>query len=222
MLAHPTLDRLNAMGLTGMARTFDELAANGEAEQLSHAQWLGLLLDREWSWRYDRKLATRLRSAKLRHQAALEDVDYRSERGLDRALFLKLIAGDWIDAHDNLAICGPSGVATQENHKPELQETTHNQAVSCNLEINTADFFYVISVVASEFFTANYFAKVASQSHGADALSWRDIRAARARRKPDFVLPICQQTADHVSRGRDDQSDRRENAIINPVPQSVE
>jgi DNA replication protein DnaC len=110
MLTHPTLDRLNAMGLTGMARAFDELAANGEAEQLSHAEWLGLLIDREWSSRYDRKLAARLRFAKLRHQAAPEDVDYRSERGLDRALFLKLIAGDWIDAHDNLAICGPSGV----------------------------------------------------------------------------------------------------------------
>jgi DNA replication protein DnaC len=110
MLAHPTLDRLNAMGLTGMARAFDELATNGEAERLSHAEWLGLLIDREWSSRYDRKLATRLRFAKLRHQAAPEDVDYRTERGLDRALFVKLIAGDWIDAHDNLAICGPSGV----------------------------------------------------------------------------------------------------------------
>ncbi|OBP68172.1 IS21-like element helper ATPase IstB [Mesorhizobium loti] len=110
MLAHPTLDRLHAMGLAGMARAFDELAANAEAEQLSHAEWLGLLLDREWNSRYDRKLAARLRFAKLRHQAAPEDVDYRSERGLDRALFVKLIAGDWIDAHDNLAICGPSGV----------------------------------------------------------------------------------------------------------------
>lgn len=110
MLAHPTLDRLNAMGLTGMAKAFNELTANTEAELLSHAEWLALLLDREWSWRYDRKLAARLRFAKLRHQAAPEDVDYRSDRGLDRTLFLKLIAGDWIDAHDNLAICGPSGV----------------------------------------------------------------------------------------------------------------
>jgi DNA replication protein DnaC len=110
MLTHPTLDRLNAMGLTGMAKALDELTANGEAEQLSHAEWLGLLIDREWSSRYDRKLAARLRFAKLRHQATPEDVDYRSERGLDRALFLKLIAGDWIDAHDNLVICGPAGV----------------------------------------------------------------------------------------------------------------
>ena len=108
MLTHPTLDRLNAMGLTGMAKALDELTASGEAEQLSHAEWLGLLIDREWSSRYDRKLAARLRFAKLRHQATPEDVDYRSERGLDRALFLKLIAGDWIDAHDNLVICGPA------------------------------------------------------------------------------------------------------------------
>ena len=110
MLAHPTLDRLNTMGLAGMAKAFDELAANAAAEQPSHAEWWALLLDREWSWRYDRKLGPRLRFAKLRHQAAPEDVDYRSDRGLDRTLFLKLIAGDWIDAHDNLAICGPSGV----------------------------------------------------------------------------------------------------------------
>src|SRR5690606_29255726 len=67
MLAHPTLDRLNDMGLTGMARAFNELAANAEAERLSHAEWLALLLDREWSWRHDRKLAARLRFAKLRH-----------------------------------------------------------------------------------------------------------------------------------------------------------
>ncbi|MDW9584450.1 ATP-binding protein, partial [Sinorhizobium meliloti] len=56
MLAHPTLDKLNAMGLAGMAKAFGELVANGEAEHLSHAEWLGLLLEREWSSRYDRKL----------------------------------------------------------------------------------------------------------------------------------------------------------------------
>lgn len=110
MLQHPTLDRLDAMGFAGMAKAFAELAANAEAERLTHAEWLALLLDREWSFRHDRKLATRLRFAKLRHQAAPEDVDYRSSRGLDRALFMKLVAGDWIAAHDNLVISGPTGV----------------------------------------------------------------------------------------------------------------
>ncbi|MBC7495633.1 MAG: ATP-binding protein [Sphingomonadaceae bacterium] len=110
MLQHPTLDRLDAMGFAGMAKAFTELAANAEAERLTHPEWLALLLDREWSFRHDRKLAARLRFAKLRHQAAPEDVDYRSSRGLDRALFMKLVAGDWIAAHDNLMICGPTGV----------------------------------------------------------------------------------------------------------------
>src|SRR5215469_14936100 len=110
MLNHPTLDQLHALGLSGMAKAFAEVAASGEAEAMSHAEWLGLLLDREATARYDKKLTRRLRYARLRHQACVEDVDYRSSRGLDRALFIKLANGGWIDAHDNLVITGPTGV----------------------------------------------------------------------------------------------------------------
>jgi DNA replication protein DnaC len=69
---------------------------------------LALLLEREISHRHDRRLAARLRYAKLRHHAAVEDVDYRTPRGLDRALFQKLTAGKWID--DNLILCGNTGL----------------------------------------------------------------------------------------------------------------
>src|SRR6516164_9076563 len=86
------------------------IEASGEAGAMSHAEWLGLLLDREITHRYDRKLLRRLRYARLRHQAAIEDVDYRAARGLDRGLFQKLAEGSWIDAHDNLIITGPTGV----------------------------------------------------------------------------------------------------------------
>jgi DNA replication protein DnaC len=110
MLNHPTLDRLHAMGLFGMAKAFADLGSSDSADGLTHGEWLALLLDREWTYRYDRKLASRLRYARLRHQATVEDVDYRAARGLDRALFQKLIIGDWIDAHDNLVITGPTGV----------------------------------------------------------------------------------------------------------------
>jgi DNA replication protein DnaC len=93
-----------------MAKAFVEIEAKSEANDLGHREWLGLLLDREASWRRDKRLIARLRYAKLRQQACVEDVDYRSPRGLDRALFQKLAQGDWIDAHDNLALIGPTGV----------------------------------------------------------------------------------------------------------------
>ena len=62
MLKHPTLDQLNALGLHGMAKAFVEIAANGQANGLGHHEWLGLLLDREASWRQDKRFAARLRS----------------------------------------------------------------------------------------------------------------------------------------------------------------
>jgi len=110
LLKHPTLDQLYALGLHGMAKAFAEIAATGEADGLGHHEWLGLLLDREVSWRQDKRLVARLRHAKLRQQACVEDVDYRNPRGLDRALFQKLVEGEWINAHDNLALIGPTGV----------------------------------------------------------------------------------------------------------------
>ena len=83
MLKHPTLDQLHTLGLYGMAKAFADLAAAGQAKDLAHADWLALLLDREASWRRDKRLTARLRAAKLRQQASVEDVDYRATRGLD-------------------------------------------------------------------------------------------------------------------------------------------
>ena len=112
MLTHPTLDQMHRLGLAGMARAFTQLEADPCASELSHAEWLGLLLDREMTERQDRRLKARLRFARLRHQATIEDVDYRAPRGLDRALFQKLVQGDWIDVPQNLIIEGPTDPAS--------------------------------------------------------------------------------------------------------------
>jgi len=104
------LDQLSQLGLSGMAQAFAELEASDETAALTHADWLGLLLDCELTHRRDKRLAARLRYARLRQQATVEDVDYRAPRGLDRALFHKLTDGEWIDAHDNLILCGSTGV----------------------------------------------------------------------------------------------------------------
>jgi DNA replication protein DnaC len=110
LLTHPTLDLPHQLGLNGMAKAFGEIEASDEAATLTRPEWLGLLLDREVSYRRDKRLLARLRYARLRHQASIEDVDYRAARSLDRTLFQKLAEGQWIDDHENLILCGPTGV----------------------------------------------------------------------------------------------------------------
>ncbi|WP_246516032.1 ATP-binding protein [Bradyrhizobium diversitatis] len=110
MLTHPTLDLLHSLGLHGMAKGFKDRDAQSEARSLEHAEWLALLLEHEKALRQQKRFESRARAAKLRHAACVEDVDYRAIRGLDRALFLKLAAGDWIRARHNLLVTGPCGV----------------------------------------------------------------------------------------------------------------
>ena len=110
MLTHPTVDLLVKLGLAGMARAFTELQTNQSAADLGHPEWLALLLEREATERSNRQLTARLRHARLRQRATIEDIDWRSPRGLDRSLVQRLIAGDWIDAPQNLIIEGPTGV----------------------------------------------------------------------------------------------------------------
>jgi DNA replication protein DnaC len=110
MLAHPTLDQLNALGLYGLAKGFKELENKAEARGLDHAEWLGLLLEYELTLRRQKQFETRARVARLRHPASVEDVNYQIPRGLDRALFLKLAACDWIAERRNLLLTGASGL----------------------------------------------------------------------------------------------------------------
>src|SRR5712691_1035565 len=102
VLTHPMLDQLAKLGLTGMAQAFAELEASGEGATLTHADWLGLLVDREVTHRRDKRLTARLRYARLRHNAVVEDVDYRVHSGLDRELVHKIAAGEWNEEHDDL------------------------------------------------------------------------------------------------------------------------
>jgi DNA replication protein DnaC len=110
MLTHPTHNRLVELGLTGMAKAFDEQQRQPDIGALAFEERLGLLVDREATERENKRLITRLRFASLRQNAVVEDIDTKSARGLDRVLFQKLAAGDWINRHQNLLIIGPSGV----------------------------------------------------------------------------------------------------------------
>jgi DNA replication protein DnaC len=111
MLTHPTLDQLRALRLDGMVQAFIELEAQQATRDLAHAEWLALLLDREAANRNTRRFQIRLRAARLRHsQAAIEDVDYRIPRQLDKALFQQLATCRWIAEHRGLLVTGPCGI----------------------------------------------------------------------------------------------------------------
>ena len=110
MLIHPTVERLRALGLAAMADALVELQNAPDAAELTREDWLGLLVDREATSRENKRLARRLREARLRQSAAVEDVDFRAPRGLDRALFQKLATCEWLREHHHLVVIGPTGI----------------------------------------------------------------------------------------------------------------
>ena len=110
MLKHPTLDKLHALKLTGMAAALADQSATPDITDLSFEERLGLLVDREMTERDNRRMSSRLRRAKLRHAAILEDIDYRNSRGLDKGLVQSLASCQWVKEHLNALITGPTGV----------------------------------------------------------------------------------------------------------------
>jgi DNA replication protein DnaC len=110
MLNHPTHERLIELGLSGMAKAFEEQRRSPDLEALPFEDRFGLLVDREAAERDTRRLTTRLKLAALRQNACVEDVDLRTPRGIDRAVFAKLVSGEWIDRHENLLLTGATGL----------------------------------------------------------------------------------------------------------------
>jgi DNA replication protein DnaC len=110
MLTHPTHERLLALGLTGMAKALEEQRRQNDLSALDFEERLALMIDRETIERENKRLAGRLKVARLRQSAVVEDINMKAPRSLDKALFAKLVAGDWITRHQNLAIIGKTGL----------------------------------------------------------------------------------------------------------------
>jgi DNA replication protein DnaC len=110
MLNEQTIATLNALKLFGMARGFQERLNTPKHVELSHAEFLGLLVQDEKTYRDNQRLKRLLRNARLRQPACIEDVDYRHPRGLTKQVVLELCNTQWIDAHRNVLITGPAGI----------------------------------------------------------------------------------------------------------------
>lgn len=110
MLIHPTLEKLKTLKFTGMANALAEQFDMPDINTMPFEERLGLLVDREMTERDSRRLTSRLRRAGLKHQASIEDLDFRHPRGLDQSLILSLAECRWTSEHLNILITGPTGV----------------------------------------------------------------------------------------------------------------
>jgi len=110
MLHEQTMEKLYAMKLNGMAEAFKEQLELPDMVDLSFEDRFALLVDRQWVFKEDRRMRRLLSNAKLKINACVEDIDYRTPRGMDKSIVLKLAAGDWISHAHNVIITGPTGV----------------------------------------------------------------------------------------------------------------
>lgn len=110
MMTQPTIDKLRRLKLFALAEALPRQLGSSQYAALSFEDRLGLLVDIECTAREQQALARRLRSARLRYPASLENVDFQTPRGLNRQVILSLGTGAWIRARENVALTGPAGI----------------------------------------------------------------------------------------------------------------
>ena len=110
MLNEPTMTKMLTMKLNGMVAALEEQRKTADMATWSFEDRLALLVERQWLWKENRALSTRLKYARLRQPACLEDIDYRHHRGLQRSVIDHLAGSDWVQYAQNCLITGPTGV----------------------------------------------------------------------------------------------------------------
>jgi DNA replication protein DnaC len=110
MLNEQTQQKLMDMKLFGLAAAFQGYLDAGADNRLSFEERFGLMVDREWQERQERRLKLRLGRAKLREPACPEDLNYRHPRGLDKSVVQRLLTCQWVAKHENVILTGPTGI----------------------------------------------------------------------------------------------------------------
>ncbi len=108
MNIHPLIENLNKLRLKGMAESL-KLQIESNGGDLPFEERLALMIQSEETERENRKLQTRLKKAKLKQNASMQDIDYAFPRGLDKTLIFSLQDSQWIRASRNILITGPTG-----------------------------------------------------------------------------------------------------------------
>jgi DNA replication protein DnaC len=109
MLHHQTIEKLQSMKLTGFMEALEEQRRQPEMAGMSFEERFGFLVERQWLWRENRSLQSRLRQAHLKQQACLEDLDYCTPRGLSRDILEQMAAAEWVANRRSCLITGSAG-----------------------------------------------------------------------------------------------------------------
>lgn len=110
MTNEATLEKLNSMKLFGIARAFQNIMESNLSDNYSNDEFLGHLVDSEWDYRYNRRLERLLNSARFRYKASMEQVNFNSNRNLNKDQILRFSNCQWIKKNQDIIVTGPTGV----------------------------------------------------------------------------------------------------------------
>jgi DNA replication protein DnaC len=142
MLTEQTIEKLYAMKLNGMADGFKEQLQQPDINELAFEDRFALVVDRQWTWMEDRRMTRLLSNAKLKINGCIEDIDYRTPRGIDKSVILRLADCEWIRNAQNLILTGPTGVGkpiwpARWQTKLAAWATRHSTSASRNCSKNS-------------------------------------------------------------------------------------
>lgn len=110
MMLHPLLPKLRELDLSGMVLTLDVRATQASDSHLTPLEFLALLLDDELERRNQRRLARRFAESGCDEQKTLAAFDFAAAPGINRSLIQDLATCAFVARHDNILLCGPTGV----------------------------------------------------------------------------------------------------------------
>lgn len=185
-----------------MANALETQLQNPELSGLSFDERLGLMVDQEFIMRENQGLAARLKNAKLRLQACVEDIDLKRIRGLERSFVATLSSSQWIRQHRNIIITGKTGVG--------------KTYLGCALaHKGCRDGFTAIYHRMNRLFDELVVARATGKHQNAlQALSRKDVLVL-----DDFaLLALSQEQRRDLLEILDDRYDRRSTVVISQIP----
>lgn len=109
MLNQQTINKLHELKLNGMAEAFADQLNQPDMDGLSFPERFGLIVDRQWTWQENKRMERYLKNAQMKLNACVEDIDYKTPRGMDQSVMMHLISCDWVRRRRNVIVTGPTG-----------------------------------------------------------------------------------------------------------------